>query len=133
MLENTRDVGGAVVGAVQPLEGHRERAFLLVALAFVHDAPAHVVPVLGDVGQMAEVAEGADHAHHLVGGQVLQQPVEHAAGAGVGLQPVRHRELAHALDQFESLLAFLLADHVAEDAAEQPDVLDERLVLRGGV
>ena len=46
-------------------------------------APAHVVAVLGDVGQVREVAERADHAHRLVAGQVLQQPVEHAPGAGV--------------------------------------------------
>ena len=44
-------------------------------------APAHVVAVLGDVGQVREVAEGADHADRLVARQVLQQPVERAAGA----------------------------------------------------
>ncbi len=64
----------------QPLEGHRQRAFLQVALALVVLAPAHVVAVLGDVGQVREVAEGADHADGLVARQVLQQPVERAAG-----------------------------------------------------
>jgi hypothetical protein len=65
---------------VQRLEGHRQRALLQVALALVHFAPAHVVAVLGDVGQVREVAERADHADGLVAGQVLQQAVQHAAG-----------------------------------------------------
>ena len=107
-----------MVGAMQPLEAHRQRALLLVAGALVHVAPAHVVAVLGDVGQVAEVAEGTDHADRLVAAEILQQPVEHAAGAGVGLQPVGHAELAHPLDQLERLLALLLADDLAEDAAE---------------
>ena len=47
----------------------------------------------------------------------------------VALQPVGDGELAHPLDALERRLAFLLADHVAEDAAEQADVVDERLVL----
>jgi hypothetical protein len=67
---------------------------------------------------VAEVAEGADHGHRLVGRQVLQQPVEHAAGAGVGLQPVGHRQLPHPFDQLEGGLAFLLADDVTQDAAQ---------------
>ena len=118
MRQRLRDLGGAVVGAVQPLEGQRQRTVLLVAHAFVHGAAAHVVAVLGDIGQVAEIAEGADHRHRLVGRQVLQQAVEHAPGAGVGLQAVGHRELAHAFDQLVGLGAFLLADDVAEDAAQ---------------
>ena len=44
--------------------------------------------------------------------------VEHAAGAGVGLQPVGHRQLADALDELEGGRALLLADDVAQDATE---------------
>jgi hypothetical protein len=116
--QHLRDVGRAVVGLVQPLEGHGQRAFLLVPLAFVRQPPAHVVAVLGDVGQVAEVAEGTDDRHRLVGRQVLQQPVEHAAGAGVGLQPVGHRQLPHPFDQLVGGLAFLFADDVAQDPAQ---------------
>ena len=133
VLQSARDVGGAVVGLVQALEGHRQRAFLVLARTFMHRAAAHVVLVFGDVGQMAEVAEGADHAHRLVAGKVLQQPVEHPSGAGIGLQPVGHRKLAHALDQLEGFLAFLLADHVAKDAAEHADVFDQRAIFLRGV
>jgi hypothetical protein len=131
--QGARDVGGADAGLGQPLERHRERAFLQVALALVVVAPAHVVAVFRDVGQVREVAEGADHAHRLVARQVLQQPVERAAGLRVALQAIRHRELPDTLDQLERGLAFLLSDDVAEDAAEQPDVLDQGAVLLGGV
>ena len=117
-LQRGGNVGRAVVGAVQPLEADRQRAFLLVAGALVLQATAHMVPVLGDVGQVREVAEGPDHTHRLVGRQVLQQPVEHPPGAGILLQPVGHRQFAHALDQLEGVLAFLLADDLAEDPAQ---------------
>ena len=89
-----------------------------VAGGLVNGAAAQVVLVFGDVGQVAEVAEGADHRHRLVGREVLQQPVKHAAGRGVGLQPVGHRELPDAFDELESFHAFLLADDVAEDAPQ---------------
>ena len=109
-----------------------ERAALQVPLALVHRAAAQVVPVLGDVGEVREVAEGADHAHRAVARKAGEQPVEGAAGGGVALQPVGDRELADPLDQVERLLAFLLADHVAEDPPEQADVVDQRLVLGRG-
>jgi len=41
-----------VAGLVQALEGQRQRTLLQVALPFVHGAAAHVVAVLGDIGQM---------------------------------------------------------------------------------
>ena len=131
--QRLRDVAGTDAGLGQPLERHRERAFLQVALPLVVIAAAHVVAVFGDVRQVREVAEGADHAHRLVARQVLQQAVERAAGLRVALQPIRHRQLAHALDQVVGVPALLLADHVAEDAAEQPDVLHEGAVLLGGI
>ncbi len=127
------NVGGMQVGAVQALEAQFQRAFLLVAFALVVRTPTHMVAVFGDVGQVREVAEGTDHAHRLLGGQVLQQAVEGAPGAGIALQPVAHRQLAHAFDQLEGVLAFLFADDLAEDAAEKTDVLDQRAILRCGV
>ena len=117
-LQRGGNVGRALVGAVQPFEAHGQRAFLLVAGALVLQAAAHMVPVLGDVGQVREVAEGADHADRLVGRQVLQQPVEHASGTGILLQTIGHRQLAHPFDQLEGVLAFLLADDLAEDPAK---------------
>ena len=104
-----------------------------VALAFVVVTPAHVVAVFGNVGQVRKIAEGTNHADGLLARQVLQQPVERTPGLRVALQAVGDRELAHPLDQLERGLAFLLADHVAEDAAEQANVVDQRPVLLGGV
>ena len=80
---------------------HRERALLQVPLrARASVAPAHVVAVLGDVGQVREVAEGADHAHRLVALERLFSSRSSARpAAGVALQPVGDRELADALDQ----------------------------------
>ena len=133
LRQGLRDVGGADVVAGQPLEAHRQRAFLQVALALVMLAPAHVVAVLGDVGKVREVAEGANHADRLVTGEILQQAIERAAGLRVALEAIGHRQLPDALDQLEGLLAVLLADHVAQDAPEEADVLDQRAVLLDGI
>jgi hypothetical protein len=135
LVQHGGDVAGAVVGRVQALERHRQRSVLQVAFALVVRAPAHVLAILGDVGQVREIAEGADHAHRLVGGQVLQQPVQHPPGAGVLVDAVGHRQLAHALDQLEGGQPFLFPDDLAEQASEQADVLDQRAFLvrrRGG-
>ena len=66
-------------------------------------------------------------------GQAAFDLVERTAGLGVAFQPVGHRQLAHPLDQFEGVLALLLADHVAEDSAQQADVVDQGTVLLGGI
>ena len=118
LRQHLRHVGRADVGLVQALEAQRQAAVLLVALALMVLPAAHVLAVFGDVGQVAEVAEGADHAHRLVGRQVLQQPVEHPASRRVFLQPVGHAQLAHPLDQLEGFLALLLADHIAQQPAQ---------------
>ena len=133
LAEHGGDVGGAHVGRAEPLERHRQRALVHVALLLVVFAPAHMVAVFGNIGQVREIAECADHADGLVAAQVLQQPVQRAAGLCVLLQAKRHRQLAHALDQLERGLALLFADHVAQDATEQTDVVDQRAVLFGGV
>ncbi len=129
VLQRLRDVRWLDARLREPLETHRQRAVLQVAFALVHLAAAHVVAVLGDVGQVREIAERADHTDGLVGRQVLQQVVERRAGARVALEPISDRQAADALDQLEGLVALLFADHVAEDAAEQPDVRDQGAVL----
>ena len=54
------------------------------------------------------------------------------SGLVVGVAPEGDRELADALDQLVGLDAFLLADDVAEDAAQQPDVLDQGAFVVSG-
>ncbi len=105
----------------------------MVAVTLVVFATAYVVTVFGNVGQVREVAEGADHADGLVTGEILQQPVQRLAGPGVLLEPEGDRELAHFLDQLEGFLAFLFADDVAKQPPEQTDVFHQRTVLGGGV
>jgi len=128
-VQHRRDAAGVDAAPRQPLQRHRQRTFLQVALAVVERAPAQVVPVLGDVRQVREVAEGTDDADRALAAQARQQPVEVAPGALVALQPIGDGELADALDAAVRRLAFLLADDVAEDPPEQADVLDQRLVL----
>ena len=125
------DVDGAHVGAVQPLQRQGDGALLHVAQHLVVAVAPHVVAVFGDVGQVREIAEGADHAHRLLGGQVLQQAVQRAAGAAVLAGAEGHGELAHALHEIEGVGALQLADGVAQDATQQPDVLAQRVVLVG--
>jgi len=138
--EHRRHVGGvqglrqlcrAHAGLLQAAPSVRQAAALDVPGLLVHRAAADVVPVFGQVGQVAEVGEGADHAHRLVVAQGLQQGLELTVGGLVGVAPEGHRQLADLLDQLEGLRAFLLADHVAEQAAEQADVVDQGLVFFG--
>mmetsp|Transcript_1093 Transcript_1093/g.2954 ORF Transcript_1093/g.2954 Transcript_1093/m.2954 type:complete len:428 (+) Transcript_1093:4161-5444(+) len=127
--QHAGDLVRADAGFVQMLQAVGQRARLQAAGAFVDVAAADVVAVLGDVGQVREVAERADHADRLLAGQALEQLVKALARLFVVLVAIGHRQLADALDQLIGLAAFLLADHVAEDAPEQPDVGDQRFVL----
>jgi len=133
VLERPCDVAGADAGALQARQAEPERTLVQARLAFVVQPAPHMVAVFRDVGQVREVAEGPDHADRLVARQVLQQAVEHPPGAGILLQPVGHRQPAHALDQLERFAAILLANHVTQDPAQQPDIFDQGLVLRGRV
>ncbi|MNV49508.1 hypothetical protein D3C71_1414660 [compost metagenome] len=97
----------------------------------MHGAAADVVAVFGQVGQVTEVGEGADHAHRLVARQRLEQLLERAVGLLVGVAAEGHRELAHLLDQFVGGHALLVPDHIAQNTAKQADVVNQGLVLVG--
>ena len=88
-----------------------------------------VVLVLGDIGQMQEVAEGAHHDDGVVVAQSVQQLGQFRARLEVVIPAEAHAQLAHVLDDFEHAAAFLFAHHVAQHAAEQADVVEQRLVL----
>jgi hypothetical protein len=94
-------------------------------------AAADVVAVFGQIGQVREIGEGANHAHRLVAGQALEQLLERLVGRFVGIAPEGHRKLAHLLDQLVGRPAFLLANHIAQNAPQQPYVLDQRQILVG--
>ena len=89
--------------------------------------------VLGDVGEMREVAEGPHDRQRLVGAQAVEDRLELAPRAGLVVAMEADRGLADLLDELEGLLALLLAHRVAEDAAEQADVVAQRPVLVGVV
>ena len=95
-------------------------------------APPDVVLVLGDVGEVGEEAEGA---HHHVGAFARQraQPGLHlVARRRIAVAMEAQGEAADLLDAGEQVLALLLAHGVAEQAPEQADVLPQGLVLVGG-
>ena len=89
-----------------------------------------MVAVFGDIGQMREITEGPDHHHRLLTAEAFQQFVETLARLRIALEPERHRQLADALDQLVGLMAFLFADDLAQNPAEQADVIGLGRVLR---
>ena len=129
LFQGLGDVLGAQVGGVQTLQRQAERAFLLVALAFVEMAAPHMVAVFGQVGQVREIAEGADDGDGLVTAEVLEQAVQRLAGVGILFQAKRHRQLAHPLDQLVGLAPLVLTQGVAQDPAQQANVVSQRSVF----
>ncbi|EWS62568.1 hypothetical protein Y695_04204 [Hydrogenophaga sp. T4] len=97
----------------------------------MYRAAADVVAVFGQVGQVAEVGEGADHAHRLLARKTLEQFFQRLVGGLVGVAAEGHRELADLLDQVVGGLAFLLPDHVTQHTTQQADVVDQGLVFVG--
>ncbi len=94
-------------------------------------AAADVVLVLGDVGQVREVTEGAHHHVGAFARQAAQQGIHFLARRAVGIAMEAQREPADLLDAIENFGAFLFAHGVAEQAAEQADVVAQGLVLVG--
>jgi len=87
--------------------------------------------VLGDVGEMREIAEGADDADGLVVRQAADDGLELLARGLVRVAVEAQRGLADALDEGEGLIAFLGVHRLAEDTAEEPYVVAQRRVLVG--
>ena len=90
----------------------RQTGALVVRLA------ADLVAVFGQIGQMAEVGEGADHADGLVGTQTFEQLLQGPVGLVVGVAPKGHRQRTNTLYQFKGRDTILLADHVTQNPAE---------------
>ena len=87
--------------------------------------------VLGDIGEMGEIAEGAHDRQRLVGAEGIEHRLELAPRAGLVVAVEADRGLADLLDERVGFLALLLAHRVAENAAEQADVVAQRPVLFG--
>jgi hypothetical protein len=89
-------------------------------------APAAVV-LLGDVGEIEEMREGAGHRQDQrdghrgeLAGQLLELRLIAAARA--------FRERAHAFDDLQQLASFECGERVAEQIAKQMDVLPKSFV-----
>ena len=85
--------------------------------------------VLGDIGQMREVAEGTHDRDHLVDREILQQSIKGLAGGGIALEPVGHRQLSDPLDQVKGILTFLLPDHITKQATQEANIGDKRRIF----
>ena len=94
---------------------------------------ADVMLIFGDVGEMREIAIGADDRERLVSVEAVERRLELAPRADLVVTMEADRGLADLLDQLENLFALLLANGVAEDSPEQADVLAQRNVLLGSV
>ncbi len=102
--------GGRVVGAVGP-------------------GAADVVLVLGQVGQLREIAEGADDQDGPARREGLEDALQLLHGRGVAAPAEAHRAAPDLLDELEGGLTLLLPHRIAQQSAQQPDVLHQRQVL----
>jgi succinyl-CoA synthetase alpha subunit len=123
---------GRDAGPAQACQRHFDAAFLGIACTLVDGPATEVVAVFGQVGQMAEVGEGADHADGLVAREAFEQFIKRLVGVLVGVAAKGYRQLAHLLDQLVGGDAILLANHIAEDATEQADVFHQGAVVVSG-
>jgi hypothetical protein len=84
-----------------------------------------VVAVLGKVGQMAEVGERANHADRLVTRQALEQLLEGLVCFVIRIAAKCDRQLADLFNQVEGGDAFLLTNHITQNAPEKTNVFDQ--------
>ncbi len=98
---------------------------------------ADAMLVLGDIGEVREIAERPHHEIGLFAREGVEDFVEFAPGIRILFPMLADRQQANALDEIEDRIAFLIADDIAQQAAEQADVLEQGSVLvvcpRGGL
>ena len=73
---------------------------------------------------MAEVREGANHAHGLLIRQGFEQLLQITLSLRIRMPAVCHREFAHFFHDVINGCAILLANHIAQNSAEQANVFD---------
>ena len=122
--------GNACFASVRQRLGHRAVARRRLGLG-VGPGATDPVLVLGDVGEVRKIPEGADDLARLLARQPVHDLAELTPRGFVLVAAKADRGLADLFDDVEDALALLLAHRVAEDAAEQPCVLAQRPVLVG--
>ncbi len=120
-----RNTGAA--GAVERV-GHRALSRRRLGHG-VGTGAADVMLVLGEVGEMREIAESPDDAQRLVGRQATHDRLQFLPGGLVGIAVELHPRAPYAFDELEHGVAFVDPHRVAQDAPEQPDVVAQREVL----
>ncbi len=114
----------------QAVEGMDEAAFARRRTGqIVRPAAPDVVLVLGDVGQLQEVAESTDDDLCRAARERIEEGSELGVCRRATVAGETHGGLTDALDNLEGFSAFLLAHGVTEDTAEKPDVGPQRLLL----
>ncbi len=93
---------------------------------------ADVMLVLGDVGQLRKIGERTHYKKRLLTRKGVEQFGELRSGGSVVVAMRADRLTANALDNGESVLAFLLPDGVAKQAAEKADIVPQRFVVVRG-
>jgi len=84
-----------------------------------------VVLILGDVGEVREIAESAYDQHGLAGRHAVEDTLQLPPGWSIVIPMEADRSLPDALHKVENVIAFLVADGVAENSSEQPDVVPQ--------
>src|SRR5580698_5377426 len=129
--EELAEIGRADTGLTRMRQRAGKRARLWRAGLSPH--LPDVVLVLGDIGQMREITEGAHDANGDLGRHAVEDGFQFKPRRPVIVPVEPDRGLPDALDQIEYIGAFLVAYGIAEDAAKQPDVFAEPYVfLKGG-
>src|SRR3954470_19371970 len=84
---------------------------------------AVAMQIFGYVRKLGEIRERSDHGHRVCRTELRQYRLQLAARLWIALAAETNRRLADALDQLESVLTLLLAQGIAQYAAEQADVV----------
>ena len=93
-------------------------------------APA-MVRVLGDIGEMREIGEGSHDEQRFARRQSPENLGQGGAVLGIAALVEADGRSPDLLDAIEDAVTLLIADRVAEDRAEQADIVPERAVLVG--
>ena len=86
---------------------------------------ARRLALIGDVGEIEKLVEGADKVREIVPGQGGEAVAEHLPILG-GAAARPFRQSAHHLDAGNEIVAAMVRDDVAEETAEQPHVVAQR-------
>src|SRR5690606_18611732 len=115
-------------GAYQPAERLVEGSDLRrgVPVALVGAAAADPVVLLRDVGEVEEVRERARERLRL-GDRHLLEDTRERPEVGLAARARLLRERPYPLDQIEDRLAFLPAQRLAQQIAQEPDVFAQSL------